>query len=136
MNIDKMAEQFKEMSELQEYANGQYRMIVSLSSKINELEAKNKQLEELLAGSTPIVKNPEIQLITGSTDEEVICRTQLKMFKDQALAGTEFTLEETKRIEIYAKLLLAIKAGDKKAEEELSKNLDDAQLLEFIKDTK
>jgi hypothetical protein len=137
-DIDKMAEQFKDFAALQAYCDGQYRMIVSLSTKINELEAKNKQLEELLGNSTPIIKekSAEIQLLSQGTDEETICRIQLKILRDKCIAGEELTLEETKRAEIYAKLLLAIRNGDKKAEEELSKGLDDAQLLEFLKETK
>lgn len=135
---DKMSGQFQEFSELKAYSDAQYQTIISLSKKINELEAKNKSLEEILANSTPIIKEQaaEIQLLSMGTDEETICRIQLKHFKDRTLAGEEFTLEETKRIEIYAKLLLAIKAGDKKAEEKLSGQLDDAQLLEFLKETK
>jgi len=137
-SIDKMSKQFKDISEIQSYCDAQYATIISLSKKINELEAKNKSLEELLANSTPIVKEKaaDIQLLSQGTDEETICRLQLKLFKDRVLAGDELTLEETKRVEIYAKLLLAIRTGDKKAEEKMASQLDDAQLLEFLKETK
>lgn len=137
-SIDKMSKQFKDITELQSYCDAQYQTIISLSKKINELEGKNRSLEQMLSNGTPIVREvpQEIQLLSKGTDEETICRLQLKLFKDKVLDGEELTLEETKRVEIYAKLLIAIKTGDKKAEEKLTSELPDAQLLEFIKETK
>lgn len=136
--LDKMAEQFKSFAELQAYSSAQYQTIISLTQKINDLETKNKQLEEMLMNSTPIVKenSSELQLLSQGTDEETICRIQLKKLKDKCLEGEELTLEETKRAEIYAKLLLAFRTGDKKGQESLTEQLPDAQLLEFLKETK
>lgn len=137
-SIDKMSKQFSNLNELQTYADAQYITIVSLNRKINELENKNKSLEAMLSSGTPIVKenSSDIQLLSQGSDEETICRLQLKLFKDKVLSGDELTLEETKRVEIYAKLLIAIRAGDKKGEEQLTSLLDDSQLLDFLKETK
>lgn len=134
--IDTMADQFQSLAEMKAYSEAQYKTIIALNQKINELEAKNKSLEEILANSVPMVKEQaaEIQLLSQGTDEETICRIQLKLLKDRVLAGDELTMEETKKADIYARLLLAIKQGNKKEAEKLTEKLDDGQLLDFLKD--
>ena len=137
-SIDKMSAQFRDMAELQAYCSAQYQTIITLTKKINDLETKKKQLEEMLMNSTPIIKenSSELQLLSQGTDEETICRIQLKILKDKCLQGDELTLEESKRAEIYPKLLVALKGGNKKEAEKLADKLDDSQLLEFLKETK
>lgn len=132
--IDKMAQQFKSISELQMYCDAQYQTIINLTKRINDLEAQKIHLEKLLSESTPIVKEnaSEIQLLAEGTDQETICRIQLKKLRDKSMNGEELTLEETKRVEIYTKLILSIEANQKKDPEDHSKKLDDGQLLTLI----
>lgn len=133
---DTMGEQFKSIAEMKAYTDAQYKTIITLNQKINELEEKNRSLEEILANSVPMVKEQaaEIQLLSQGSDEETICRLQLKLLKDRVLAGEELTMEDTKKADIYARLILAIKQGDKKQSEKLAEKLDDSQLLDFLKD--
>jgi hypothetical protein len=132
-SIDNMLGQFKEVGEITAYAQAQYQTILSLSKKITELEEKNTSLEAQLLNTSPINKNPdeESKLIISDTDEETICRIELKKLRDRSISGIELTLEETKRVEIYTKLLLAISEKKKKSEN-IANPIDDSKLMELL----
>jgi len=130
-NIYNLTSQFKDFSELQEYANSQYRLIVDLSRKINDLEAENKHLKILLEGAVPLIgQKPSESIVTDLSDEEVICRTQIKILKDTAL-DREFTNDEAKKFDIFVKTLLSLKSKEDNSSSKLSK-VKDSDLLEVL----
>lgn len=105
--IDRMAEQFTTLSELKMYANAQQHTIVSLSQKIKKLEDENSDLKKQLMNSVPKEKTDnsllQNELLLG-TDQEVIAKIQLNRYKEITLER-ELSLEETKKVEIFTKIL-------------------------------
>ena len=111
---NKIVDSFKEMDDLKEYSNSQYKTIVVQSKKITELERKVESLEVKLAKSEQAntvssVLNPN-QEDKGS-DAETICLIQLALLLGAAKNG-ELTLEETKKVEIYSKTLQMLRSKD------------------------
>jgi hypothetical protein len=108
-SMDKMLEQFKDMSSLQKYAEAQYKTILSLSRKVKVLEEENVELKDLLEKSTPLLneekKNFVAYQVEASSDEEMIAKVQLARMKEISM-GRELTLEEAKRVEIFTKILV------------------------------
>lgn len=108
----KIVDTFTEIEDLREYSNSQYKVIVSQSKKISELERKLESTESKLAKSeqTNTVNGALVIDQTGGTnsDGETICMIQLALLRAAAMNG-ELTLEETKKVEIYVKTLQVIK---------------------------
>jgi hypothetical protein len=108
-SMDKMLEQFKDISSLQKYAEAQYKTILSLSRKVKVLEEENVELKDLLEKSTPLLneekKNFVAYQVEASSDEEMIAKVQLARMKEISM-GRELTLEEAKRVEIFTKILV------------------------------
>jgi hypothetical protein len=108
-SMDKMLEQFKDMSSLQKYAEAQYKTILSLSRKVKVLEEENVELKDLLEKSTPLLneekKNFVAYQVEASSDEEMIAKVQLARMKEISMER-ELTLEEAKRVEIFTKILV------------------------------
>ena len=107
-SMDKMLEQFKDMSSLQKYAEAQYKTILSLSRRVKVLEEENVELKDLLEKSTPLVNEDKKNFVTyqveASSDEEMIAKVQLARMKEISM-DRELTLEEAKRVEIFTKIL-------------------------------
>jgi hypothetical protein len=127
-DIDKMIEQYKDVTSLQKYANAQYKTILSLTKKVKLLEQENIELKDLLEKATPVLeedkKNFLIYQDNGESDEEIISRVQLARLKEISL-DRELTLEETKRVEIFNKIL-ASKTNSKSNSDKTQKmNSDD-----------
>lgn len=109
---------FTNVDDLKEYASSQYRTIITQSKKITELERKVESLESKLqesekkaaVNSVLSLDQPE-----GSSDVETTCMIQIAMLKGLAM-NRELTLEETKKLEIFAKTILAVR-GKPVAEE-------------------
>lgn len=134
MNIQDVSQTFTDISELQAYTNAQYQTIIELSKKCHTLEEERNHLRKLLENGTPLIKenNSLIELFTDVSDEEAICRMELKKLKVVSIER-ELTLEEAKRTEIYTKLLVSLR--DKTKEETPSeKRLDDASLIALLTD--
>ncbi len=134
MDIDNMATQFKELADLQAYSHAQYQTIISLSKKLHTLEEENVHLKKLLDNSTQLTKDPasQIEIYLNFSDEEAICRMELKKLKTLAIER-DLSLEEAKRTEIYTKLLLNM---DERKTKDVTPNapLDNAQLLAMLGD--
>ena len=116
MSQDNILKQFSTMEELQKYCNSQYELIIDLSKKINKLEDERDHLKKLLDEQKhPIIpqSNSKIDVFSHVTDEEITCRMQLRMLKDIS-NERELTLEETKRFEIFTKVLMGIKSKEDK----------------------
>lgn len=112
MSDDKIFEQMRDFAELQAYADAQYKTIVGLNKQINELKTKNESLEAAIkavpTGESKILQFPQYTL----SAEEEICLKQLENLRNSSLTR-ELTLEEARKLEIYAKILMGIRGKEK-----------------------
>lgn len=141
MDGKEMFKQFKTMEESRAFAEAQYKTIVELSRKIQKLEDDKKHLESLLESTSPLLPEPKTGLLDNVIpDEQVIAEVQLNILKSKALSGhsgTELTLEETKKVEAYSKILATLKsASNKKPEDIVVKQTSSADLLKLIDSSK
>lgn len=134
MSDDKLVQNFKTMKELRQYCNSQYRVINELNKRIVSLEEENKHLKDLLTRSTPILDNSSgsLEIYKDLSDELATCLMQIKILKEKSLAG-ELTFEDTKKLEIYTKLLISLRDGKEKGDE-ATKALSDDELLKLVTD--
>lgn len=108
---NKILDTFDNADDLKEYASSQYKTIIAQSKKISELERKLESAELKLAtaeqkvavSSALSVDQPE-----GQSDTEVACVVQIAMLKGLAM-NRELTLEEVKKLEIFAKTMQMLK---------------------------
>lgn len=129
MSLDKMFENFKDVSEFQAFAQAQYKTILELSKKNKLLEEQNSNLKKMLEDSTPLIKNEE-QKEDNKEYEKNICEKQLKLLRDKSFEG-ELTLEEAKRVEIFAKILMQLN-NKSKLPEKNDKPIDTKELLRIV----
>lgn len=142
-SLDKMVEQFTSVEELQAYSAAQYNTILSLNTKINEL---NKQLEILSKKNAELNKDLAISSLGSPketnkftvSDEEATCTIQIAMIKRNAMER-ELTTDEVKRFEILSKVLQMLRGKEvdnnkKKEEKELSK-MSSEELLKYMDDS-
>lgn len=132
--IDKMIGQYQNNVELEQYAAALVKANQQLQKKLSLSEQKNKELEQMLTAMTPtIVQTPsEAKHLLTLSDEEAICRMQLKLLHDKSL-GRELTLEETKKVEILTKLLVTMAAKNPK-EDEAPTAISTEELLKLVSD--
>lgn len=138
MNIDQLTEQFKTMEELKIFCQSQFKQILQLSKKIKELEDKNNDLvQKSKENKTLSLVNVDNTLPTNlglKDDAEVISQIQIKMLKEQAF-GRELTLEETKKLEIFNKILKQPVEKDKPIKVD-AKVLKEEDLLKAVSEEK
>ena len=133
---NKILDNFDTVDDLKQYASSQYSTIITQSKKIHELESKLEKLEERLleserkeaVSSALNVEQPE-----GQSDTETACIIQIAMLKGLAM-NRELTLEEVKKLEIFAKTLQMmrgkINTEDKKKEQ--PSKISTADLLRLV----
>jgi glutamyl/glutaminyl-tRNA synthetase len=130
MSLEKMVDQFKDVVELQAYAEAQTKTILELSRRLAKIEDEKKHLERLLADSTPLIEDQKKELLGYSvTDpkEKVIAEVQLNMLKEISFER-ELTIEEAKRVDIFAKILMSFR--QKGVEKEVpSKTMTNEELM-------
>lgn len=128
-NISKTITQYKEWSQLAEFAQAQMTTITSLSKKNQKLEDEVKHLKTLLesvpttAVSTSVVEQFALQ------DAEFICNMEIGKLKGVSLVR-ELTYEETKKLAEYFKILNQFK--DKPLKEKEVEKLSDQELLKLV----
>jgi len=129
-----MVKDFKDLAELQQFAEAQYKTIIELSKKIQKLEEEKTISENLLKQATPLVNNPKDITINDddllTKDEEKICIDQLKLLNIKS-KSQELTFEETKKVEIFSKVLNSLRQTPNKSKGPLKKK-DTAELLRMI----
>jgi hypothetical protein len=132
----KIVDSIKDFDDLKEYSNAQYATIVAQSKKITELERKLEACEAKLikAEQSNIVAsslNPDQE--NKGSDAETICLIQLALLCGAAKNG-ELTLEETKKVEIYAKTLQLLrgKPVEDKKKQNTGKALSNEDLLKLM----
>lgn len=128
--IDKMAKDFAENSEKDQYIQAQQNTIVKLQRQLNEAKEEIEKLKELKTSNIVSINDKPIQLGIGS-DQEEICKIQLRMFLDVS-KNRELTLEETRKVEIFSKILFGFKNKDDKDKEDTTKKLSSDELLKLV----
>lgn len=135
-SIEEMMKSFSDITELQSFCEQQHKTIMDLTRKIDKLNEKNKHLEDLLQQKTPTLigeYSPIVQ--AGRIDEayeENICKMELKKLHDLSLERA-LTYEETKKVDIFSKLLIAINAKPKGQIIDTKKK-DTDELLRLVSD--
>lgn len=127
-SFDKMVEEFTNYAELLEFSKAQHKTIVELTRKVNNLEKKLKN-----TNNSKLITKEDSEILRVS-DEEIICRTQLNLLREIAMER-ELTLEETRKVDMYSKILIAL--NDKPKTIELkTKNMKDDELLAVLENEK
>lgn len=128
--IDKMIAQFKSLEDLQAFCKAQQKTLIDLTKKLKGSEDEIKHLKKLLEGAVPVINAPA-KIDFSANDEEAIAREQLYLLK-KISAEKELTLEETKRYEIYTKMLISLKEKPKTIDAS-SRTLSNEQLMATLK---
>lgn len=130
--MDKAILQYKELSQLQEFAEAQQKTIIQLSKKIQKIEEERDHLKTLLESSVPLIKREGEQsgekFLTSA--EEAICVMQLEKLRDISI-GRELTLEETRKVEVFSKVLNIARNAPKTIEIK-NKQLSNEELLALV----
>jgi len=137
MSIDSMFKETKELSDLKAFSDAQQKTIVQLTKKIKQLEEEKEELRILLQDNKPIEnkienKPPTIAEKFLTSDQETICRIQLMKLREIAL-DREMTLEETKKVEIFSKIIASIENAPKTIKID-TKSLDSGDLMNLLED--
>lgn len=129
MSSKNMVDQFKTIEDLSAFAKAQQKTLIELTKKNKNYEEEIKHLKKLVEGAVPLISNkPKVDFSTS--DEESIAREQLFRLKELS-RERELNLEETKRYEIYSKMLSNLKEKPKDINAK-SKDVDDAVLIALL----
>jgi acetolactate synthase small subunit len=128
--IDKMLQQFGTIEELQAFCRAQQKTLIDMTKKLKASDDEIKHLKKLLEGAVPVINAPA-KIDLSSNDEEAIAREQLYLLKKLS-SERELTLEETKRYEIFSKMLTTLKDKPKTIEA-TARNLSNDQLMAAMK---
>ncbi len=130
--MDKSILQYKELGQLQEFADAQQKTIIQLSKKIQRIEEERDHLKILLESSVPLIKSEGQQIgekfLTSA--EEAICVMQLDKLRGISSAR-ELTLEETRKVEVFSKVLAAVRNAPKTIEIK-NKQMTSEELLALV----
>lgn len=130
--FDKMLEEFKSLAEIRDFAESQMKTIQELSKRIVSLEQERDHLKNILETTTDLVQKPKILLFENyNNDEEVIAKQQLAMLKQKS-DSVELTLEETKKVAEYAKILSNLREAKPKDNALEVKALSDEELMRML----
>lgn len=128
--IESLFGQFKNNEEREQFMQSQHQVITNLTKKTEEQVSKIKHLEAMLKDAV----KPESIILdsTPVTNEELIAREQIHMLKI-ASAERELTLEETRKLDTYVKIILSLKDTQKKPASSVA-NLDAKALLKLVEE--
>lgn len=134
MSIEKMLQEYKTTAEMQAFAEAQFKTIQDLNKKLKRLEDEKQSLQKMLDGMVPNPKKDEQDFaqFLASSDQETIAKIQINKLKEISFER-EMTLEETKRFEIFCKVLNGEEEKNKTLKAQ-SKRLDEADLLKLLED--
>lgn len=137
--VIKMIADITKFEDLQQFANTQYKVMITQAKKIEKLDEEVARLtvqleqekQKSLTSSTLDTKND------NQNDAETICLIQLALLNGKSMLG-ELTLEETKKVETYSKVLLSLKSksGEDTKERELVEKIDTSNLLSLLSPSK
>jgi hypothetical protein len=126
VKIDEMANKFKSEQVDKETFDSQTTVLINLNKKIKQVQDENEHLKKLLKNSNPIIVNMD----EAGLDEELIARSELRKLR-QTSQDRELTMEETKKVEIYSKIMANI-ANKPKVLEVTAKNLKSEELIGLL----
>lgn len=129
-SIDQLNNKFideAKKQELKEYCERQYQEILNLLKLNKKLEEEVGHLKKLLVGGIPLIQTP-IQI----TNEELVCIKQINDLKAISDCQT-LTLEESKKLDTYVKVLRLIRSNSKEAKDIL-KDVNTDDLLKVVED--
>ena len=130
-NIGDMTKSLQSYAELQAFAGAQTKTILELNKRINLIERENAELRKTISHvEVEAREQKDKTTLKDVADEQAICEMQLSILRDRSLEG-ELTLEETKKVEIFARLLLQLRSPGKKLEDKTSK-MDTKELLQLV----
>ncbi len=131
-SISKSIQQYKDVNSLQQFAEAQQKTIIQLSKKIQKIEEERDHLKTLLESSVPLIKTEGQQMgekfLTSA--EEAICVMQLEKLRDIS-SSRELTLEETRKVEVFSKVLNAVRNAPKTIEIK-NKQMTSEELLALV----
>lgn len=137
-SIDRLADQYTDTdSDAKAYQKAQASTIVAQTRQINEIRKKleeiSRQCEILTIENTKLkALAPASGLEATIPDEESICLVQLALINNMSMQR-ELTLEETKKTEIYSKVLQSIRGKKPEEKEQSIGNLSNEDLLAAMK---
>ena len=128
--IPKSIAQYRDFKSLQEFAVAQNTTILNLSKKVQALEVKLKHSEDLLKSTVPNISSqlPGVKDFTND-DSEYICTVEIAKLKSFT-KERELTLEESRKLDTYYKILNNINSKPK-VEKEV-KETDTKDLLKLV----
>ena len=127
MDIKELQENFES---LQAYSDSQFNTIVDLKRQLETAKAENESLKKMLEGNVANMQLHVSNLGVGVSNEQLICETQIAILKTRAITQ-ELTMEEARKLEIYYKILAAIKEKNKEAED-VTASISEADLLKLV----
>lgn len=119
----------KSFTELQEYSDTQFRTIIDLKKQIESLREENKNLRASIPNSE-IVSVSDLSGL-GISNEQLICETQIALFKERAVMR-ELSLEEAKKLQIYTTILSDIRKAKEETPDLNVQKLSDDELLQLV----
>lgn len=126
-----MSDDLQNVAEMQAFLSAQQKTIIELNKKVNSLEQENIKLKKTIASTDlEAKKNDDKQFKANVSDEQAICEMQLSILRDRSIEG-ELTLEESKKVELFAKLLLQLRNPEKKDEVKV-KGMNSEDLLKLV----
>ena len=134
-DVIKMIADITKFEDLQQFANTQYKVMITQAKKIEKLDEEVHRLTLLLEQEKQKGFTSSI-LDTNNDDQndaETICLIQLALLNRKSMEG-ELTLEETKKVETFSKVLLSIKTKDstENKEKEIVQQIDTSNLLSIL----
>lgn len=122
---NKILDNFDTVEDLRQYASSQYTTIIAQSKKITELERKVESLDSKLIEAerkVAVTSSLSIEQPEGQSDTEVVCVVQIAMLKGLAM-NRELTLEESKKLDIFCKILQLLKGKPVKEEDKKKESM-------------
>jgi hypothetical protein len=129
-SVDQLSNKFiqeAKKKDLQEFCEKQFIQIQSLCKEVEGLKNENEHLKKLLTSNESFIIDT-----VKPTPEELICLQQIQMLQ-QTSEAMALTLEESKKLDTYVKLLRIIR-NKEKVDESFLKNTDTKDLLKLVED--
>lgn len=122
--------------EKQDFIEAQYRTILDLTKKNKKIQEEVDELKKVISSTNRLEMNERMPNIIdlAESDEVSIARIELRKLKERSFDET-LTLEETKKVEIYSKIL-SNNANKPKDINGQAKVLTDTELLKLASELK
>lgn len=119
----------KKIDEIQQICDAQIAQIFSLRQEIEKYKKEIDHLKTLLYNATPLISTDN-----KMTDEEFIALNELKKLKFKS-ENEDLTYEDSKRVELYFKVLNAIRHPKEEKVKEPFKEVSTEDLLSQLSET-